>query len=100
MKGNIRLQAIFFCYPNGDIIEKARPLFGKERKKIFYRDKGVCVLCGVKVELFGGRSPKPGKEIPSAIDHIFPRSRGGQNNEENLRLLCYRCNGSRGDDIK
>jgi 5-methylcytosine-specific restriction endonuclease McrA len=30
------------------------------------------------------------------IDHIVPRARGGQNEENNLRLLCERCNESRG----
>ena len=30
------------------------------------------------------------------VDHILPRRRGGQNDEENLRLTCVSCNTSKG----
>lgn len=33
------------------------------------------------------------------IDHILPKSRGGSNLDENLRLACFKCNNSRGDSL-
>ena len=33
------------------------------------------------------------------LDHLFPKSKGGTNNTENLRLSCFRCNNSRGDSL-
>ena len=30
------------------------------------------------------------------VDHILPRSRGGQDIEENIRVLCRSCNSRRG----
>jgi len=33
------------------------------------------------------------------LDHLIPKSKGGSNNLENLRLTCYRCNNSRGNSL-
>jgi 5-methylcytosine-specific restriction endonuclease McrA len=33
------------------------------------------------------------------IDHLKPKSRGGSNSLENLRLACFKCNNSRGDSL-
>ena len=33
----------------------------------------------------------------NAVDHIVPRSRGGDNSLDNLRAACKRCNSRRGD---
>jgi 5-methylcytosine-specific restriction endonuclease McrA len=33
------------------------------------------------------------------IDHVKPKSRGGSNNLENLRLACFSCNNSRGNSL-
>jgi len=46
---------------------------------VFQRDRGRCVQCG-----YTG--------IYIEYDHIFPRSKGGQNTVENIQLLCRMCN--------
>jgi 5-methylcytosine-specific restriction endonuclease McrA len=33
------------------------------------------------------------------IEHLFPKSRGGTNSLENLRLACFSCNNSRGNSL-
>ncbi len=33
------------------------------------------------------------------IDHLYPKSRGGSNSLENLRLTCKQCNNSRGNSV-
>ena len=33
------------------------------------------------------------------IDHLKPKSKGGSNSLENLRLSCFQCNNSRGNSL-
>jgi len=33
------------------------------------------------------------------LDHLIPKSKGGSNSLENLRLTCYHCNNSRGNSL-
>ncbi len=33
------------------------------------------------------------------LDHLIPKSKGGSNNRENLRLTCIHCNRSRGNSL-
>lgn len=90
-----RFRAEFFVTPGGTILKKAKSLTYKQRKYIYNRDNGICKKCGRQVKYCGGTSPSPYTDPPSSIDHIFPVSRGGQNNPENLRLLCVTCNAQR-----
>ena len=53
--------------------------------KVWIRDNGACVECGSQEDL--------------EFDHIVPFSKGGSSTEENLRILCRRCNRSRGARI-
>jgi 5-methylcytosine-specific restriction endonuclease McrA len=33
------------------------------------------------------------------LDHLRPKSKGGSNSLENLRLACFNCNNSRGNSL-
>ena len=52
------------------------------RKAIFARDGGRCQYCGTSA---------------SSIDHIVPRSRGGEHAWENVVAACRRCNHVKAD---
>jgi 5-methylcytosine-specific restriction endonuclease McrA len=62
------------------------------RYKILSRDNFRCVTCGA--------SPARDVSVELHIDHIYPWSRGGQNVEDNLRTLCFKCNLGKGDKIE
>lgn len=55
------------------------------KKSIYTRDKGRCVYCNKDLNF---------KE--ATLDHIVPRSKGGQNTWENLVCCCKNCNHSKG----
>lgn len=56
------------------------------KNELFGRQEGKCAGCGV---LFPFRN--------MTVDHIVPKSKGGQDNEENLQLLCGACNSMKGN---
>ena len=62
------------------------------RYRVLARDKFRCVICGA--------SPAKDGTVELHVDHIFPWSRGGQNTEENLRTLCFKCNLGKGDKVE
>ncbi|WP_448572860.1 HNH endonuclease [Trichothermofontia sp.] len=42
------------------------------------------------------------KQLPAdtlTLDHLKPKSKGGSNSLENLRLSCFQCNNSRGNSL-
>lgn len=88
-------QAQFFVSPTGLVFPKAPPLKTSERTAIFKRDGGSCTVCGQRVLRFRNRRDFFAPPV-GAVDHILARSRGGQNNRENLRLLCEPCNAAKG----
>jgi 5-methylcytosine-specific restriction endonuclease McrA len=53
------------------------------RKELFSRDNQTCQYCGAKRSL--------------TIDHVLPRSRGGQHIWENVVTACEPCNTRKGD---
>ncbi|GAA0619146.1 HNH endonuclease [Sporichthya brevicatena] len=52
------------------------------RRAIFARDGGRCVYCGAPA---------------NSVDHVIPRSRGGQHTWENVVAACRRCNHVKSD---
>lgn len=54
------------------------------RRAVFARDGGLCQYCGKAAE---------------SIDHVIPRSRGGQHVWENVVACCRRCNTFKSDRL-
>jgi len=54
------------------------------RRAVFLRDGGRCQYCGAKAE---------------SIDHVIPRSRGGEHTWENVVAACERCNSAKRDRL-
>src|SRR5438270_5050523 len=55
------------------------------RRNIFARDNNQCQYCGRKF---------PTSEL--SLDHVIPRSQGGQNTRENIVCACVGCNVRKG----
>jgi 5-methylcytosine-specific restriction endonuclease McrA len=53
------------------------------RQNVFKRDGFRCAYCGTRDQL--------------TLDHVIPRSRGGQDSWQNLITACQRCNTQKGD---
>lgn len=60
------------------------------RWRVMKRDRYRCVLCG--------RNPAKDAGVELHLDHVVPVSRGGTNEEGNLRTLCRECNQGRSDE--
>ena len=53
------------------------------RRNIMKRDRHTCQYCGTKSDL--------------TLDHVLPRSRGGEDSWENLVTACNQCNVKKGN---
>jgi 5-methylcytosine-specific restriction endonuclease McrA len=56
------------------------------RRNILFRDRHTCQYCAVRLVA-----------AKLTLDHVVPRSRGGQSSWENLVACCYACNNRKGD---
>lgn len=59
---------------------------GFNAARVFFRDNYTCQYCGEK---------KPEREL--TLDHVFPRSRGGDESWENQTTACKKCNNKKAD---
>jgi hypothetical protein len=64
---------------------KRTPIPETVKLVVWVRDKGRCVRCGSTENLH--------------FDHIIPVSKGGGNSEQNVQILCERCNLQKSDRI-
>ena len=60
--------------------------FSASRKNICARDENTCQYCAVKFQI-----------AELTIDHVFPKSRGGKNEWDNLVASCRKCNQRKGN---
>ena len=67
-------------------VRRRREASSMKRLRIYMRDKFRCQYCGEK---------KPAGEL--TLDHILPRSRGGDNSPFNVVTACVACNNRKGD---
>ncbi len=63
------------------------------KAKLYFRDSGLCQICfvGINTSL---KYPDP---MSLSLDHIVPRSQGGNHNMENIRIAHLDCNAKRSD---
>ena len=77
--------------PEVDTIEIERAkLSASLRYDILKRDGFKCQICGATI--------KDGVKLH--VDHIFPVSKGGKTEPNNLRTLCDKCNLGKSDKIE
>jgi len=67
-------------------VRRRREASGMKRMRIYMRDKYRCQYCGVK---------KSVNQL--TLDHIQPRSRGGDNSPVNIVTACVECNNRKGN---
>jgi len=67
-------------------VRRRREASGMKRLRIYMRDKFRCQYCAEK---------KGAAEL--TLDHIMPRSRGGDNSPLNIVTACVRCNNRKGN---
>jgi len=67
-------------------VRRRREASGMKRLRIYMRDKFRCQYCGEK---------KAAGEL--TLDHILPRSRGGDNSPVNIVTACVSCNNRKGN---
>jgi 5-methylcytosine-specific restriction endonuclease McrA len=67
-----------------------KTITGAKRRRILDRDGHVCQSCFTA----GGEefADAPGRRATLTIGHIYPVSRGGTDDDSNLRAECQRCN--------
>lgn len=63
----------------------------ERRLAIYLRDHFMCQYCGRDLH------SAPASEV--TLDHLIPRSQGGNNRNENLVTACRRCNSARGSKV-
>src|ERR1700752_4472735 len=67
-------------------VRRRRQASGMKRMRIYMRDKYRCQYCGAR---------KAVGEL--TLDHILPRSRGGDNSPVNIVTACVACNNRKGN---
>ena len=63
-----------------------------KRDVVWNRDGGRCQKCGIECLHRTARVPRWDAWQRGEMDHVVPKSKGGTNDVDNLRLLCRRCN--------
>jgi len=84
-------------------IHKRRNKSGSKRLSIYQRDKFKCQYCNIKVgqkhsQLLDDKGKARKMNVGDlTLDHIYPRSRGGETRPDNLVTACLKCNHRKAD---
>ncbi len=65
----------------------------KIKEAMLAQTGGRCAICGNRTSM----DLPPTHPAYATIDHIRPRSRGGEDNLSNWQIACLRCNQEKGD---
>src|SRR3954449_3960149 len=79
---SLKLPSVIRLLEYRRIPQQARAL---SRKNILMRDRYACQYC-----------QKSGNSAQLTLDHVHPRSRGGESTWENLVACCHTCNNRKG----
>jgi len=86
-RGMIRTTRVSIPKPSvirlGYMVKRPRPKVKLTKHEIFRRDHYTCQYCGMKAKGL-------------TIDHVIPRSRGGEHSWSNLVTACSECNRKKG----
>lgn len=65
----------------------------KQRQYIWRKAKGLCPKCGQKMTLQ--------RDLPNSftVDHIVPKSKGGNDSRANKQAMCATCNQAKADKL-
>lgn len=98
-------------YNNGDLKDSIKRT--QIIKELLFRDGFKCMKCKITPSYFALGKDNAGrwhldlygKDLEQddhmfTIDHIYPKSRGGENKIENYQLLCKKCNEKKGNKIE
>lgn len=67
------------------------------KRNVIARDKTTCQICGMSKQYLDSFQNGLGDYLLLEIDHITPVAKGGDGKSlENLQLLCWRCNRTKG----
>ena len=67
----------------------------KLRKKAARNQDNLCYYCGVEMKNYPGNDKGHGDQC--TLDHILPKSKGGDYSASNLVASCANCNYKKGD---
>ena len=81
------------CWDKAHRTSRPPPGIGGTLFFVWKRDRGICWLCGKTVRL----RTSPRSPIRPTLDHIIPKSRGGEDKCRNYRLAHQECNVARGN---
>lgn len=98
---------VWVDWPAGDALDlrkRAKVRLGVTvRAAVFARDGYRCQYCGIVCVDAPVLAPYmktgPWPDNTRTIEHVVPRSRGGQTTLENLVIACMRCNLRKGDGL-
>lgn len=74
-------EQIIYSIPDLELKDVIRGFSEEQRKAVFWRDKGICQICGTTCD-----------DTNYHIDHIKAHSKGGVTKISNAQLLCSSCN--------